>query len=74
MELIGIGFMLGIVCSVVMIGGGVVYAERMVNRKQRGTDNTRVRDTGVDRLDGSDNRYTQEIEELADKMKVRLYE
>lgn len=42
MELIAIGFLLGIIACIVFVGVGMIYAERMADRTHEHNNNNRV--------------------------------
>lgn len=87
MELIAIGFLLGIIACIVFVGVGMIYADKMANRKHGHGDNNRVLRSIPD--DNPDNRVgkpdqqfmdryhmgivtEEEIREMADKLNVKI--
>ena len=44
MELIAIGFLLGVVVCFVVAGAGILYADRMAKKTEKGEDNEKTLD------------------------------
>lgn len=87
MELIAIGFLLGIIACIVFVGVGMVYAERMASRKHGHGDHNRVLrnvpdDNPGDYMGKSDQQFMdryhmgivseEEIRNMTEKLNVKL--